>query len=262
MPKMNSFHAIHKLISAYRNGCSLALLFDYEGTLVPIDSTPGTIGWSTRSLLVRLAQLPRTTTGVIGDCALEQLKQAVGVEGIYYAGGRGLEVDLADGAVWFAETHELIAELPRLRKFVEQLLERFPDVLVRQHQSGLIIDFRSAAEGEAELVKAEVLRVFSTSQPELHIYQDAQCMEIAIAPANSKVMAIRLMLERNASAPLVLYAGNDRADAEAFETVNANGGISLGVGANPPGQARYRVRDTAAVNVVLGCLLSAIAAPH
>jgi hypothetical protein len=60
----------------------------------------------------------------------------------------------------------------------------------------------------------------------------------------------------------LLYAGDAAADDRVFDYANANDGISLGVGATAPAQARYRVRDTAALNVVLGCLLSAIAAPY
>jgi len=88
--------ALVHVLDAYRRGASLALLFDYDGTLVPIAEHPrlAVLTSETRQRLDRLARTPSAFVGVLSGRRIDDLKHTVGVSGVCYVGTGGLELDL------------------------------------------------------------------------------------------------------------------------------------------------------------------------
>ena len=77
------------------------LLFDYDGTLVPIVEHPSmaVLRTETRYRLEQLALTPSISIGVLSGRAIDDLRDRVGVEGAYYAGTSGLELSLGRTAI-------------------------------------------------------------------------------------------------------------------------------------------------------------------
>ena len=73
---------------------SLVLLFDYDGTLVPIVEHPSLAALSadTQHQLEQLALTPSIAIGVLSGRAIDDLRDRVGIEGAYYVGTSGLEL--------------------------------------------------------------------------------------------------------------------------------------------------------------------------
>ena len=81
---------------AYQAGGPLALLFNYDGTLVPLASHPtlAVLSAPMKRLLERLRAQPRVAVGFISGRSVADLKAMVGLSNVYYAGANGLEVEL------------------------------------------------------------------------------------------------------------------------------------------------------------------------
>src|SRR5262245_60046481 len=90
-----------QLVTAYRAGQPLALLFDYDGTLTPIVDRPelAKLSRQTRLLLASLVRRPHVFVGVLSGRRLNDLKARVGVKRAYYAGTGGLELELGKGLI-------------------------------------------------------------------------------------------------------------------------------------------------------------------
>ena len=93
--------ALARLVDARRRGTSLALLFDYDGTLVPIVEHPSmaVLSTETRYRLEQLALTPSIFVGVLSGRAIDDLRDRVGVEGAYYVGTSGLELSFGSMAI-------------------------------------------------------------------------------------------------------------------------------------------------------------------
>ncbi|PIQ86325.1 MAG: trehalose-phosphatase, partial [Candidatus Omnitrophica bacterium CG11_big_fil_rev_8_21_14_0_20_43_6] len=79
-----------KLFSRY-----LFLFFDYDGTLAPIAQTPqqAVIAEETKELLSKLSAKPNCALAIISGRSLKDIKHAVGLKNITYAGNHGLEME-------------------------------------------------------------------------------------------------------------------------------------------------------------------------
>ena len=88
--------ALDQLVSAYRHGSPLILLFDYDGTLTPIVEHPklATLSPDARQVLARLAQHANVVIGLLSGRSLDDLKAMLDLPGLYLAGTGGLELDL------------------------------------------------------------------------------------------------------------------------------------------------------------------------
>ena len=81
--------------SDIRAASHILLLSDYDGTLTPIVSRPeeAILPPEVRGKLCALAKTPTFRVGIISGRSLSEVKALVGIEGIYYAGNHGLEIE-------------------------------------------------------------------------------------------------------------------------------------------------------------------------
>jgi trehalose-phosphatase len=80
--------ALARLVDAHKKGAPLALLFDYDGTLVPFAEHPGMalLGDLTRDQLERLSRVPSVFVGVLSGRSIDNLREAVGIKNLFYVG--------------------------------------------------------------------------------------------------------------------------------------------------------------------------------
>ena len=81
--------------SDIRTASHILLLSDYDGTLSPIASRPeeAILPPEVREQLYALTKKPAFRVGIISGRSLSEVKALVGIEGIYYAGNHGLEME-------------------------------------------------------------------------------------------------------------------------------------------------------------------------
>src|ERR1700733_2041656 len=87
---------VSKAAGSYRAGRSLALFFDYDGTLTPIVSYPrqAILPLATRDLLAAFSGRARVRVGILSGRSLGSLKELIGLPHILYAGSGGMQIDL------------------------------------------------------------------------------------------------------------------------------------------------------------------------
>ena len=78
-----------------RAASHVLFLSDYDGTLTPIAGRPdqAVLSPEVREKLSVLAEKPAFSVGIISGRSLAELKSMVGIDGIYYGGNHGLEIE-------------------------------------------------------------------------------------------------------------------------------------------------------------------------
>ena len=89
------FKSWESFSSDIRAAPHILLFSDYDGTLTPIVSRPdeAVLPPIVRETLHTLAEKPTFSIGIISGRSLSEVKALVGIEGIYYAGNHGLEIE-------------------------------------------------------------------------------------------------------------------------------------------------------------------------
>jgi len=224
----------------------LLTLFDFDGTLAPIVERPeeASLPIPVRRRLAELALCPSLQIGVVSGRSLEDVKGRVGLEGIFYAGNHGLEME----GPGFHFVHPLaVASRPLLEEAKRRLVEvaaHFSGALVEDKGLTLAFHLRPLPEDLQVRAKAraeEALAPFFTSG-RLWRTEGKLVLEARPPVAWDKGRAVHFLAERiraRGVEPLVLYAGDDETDEAAFAAVGEKGiGIHVG-GPREGGKASF-----------------------
>ena len=244
----------NKLVSAHRHGSLLVLLFDYDGTLTPIVEHPSlaVLSADTRSVLARLAERPNVEVGIISGRAIEDIESMAALPELCFAGTGGLELDLHGAKVEHPMAARTIPLCDDLAPRLEKRLADYPGAWLEKKRFGWTVHYRNLSPSRFGELHASVEEITCPYRDQLRFTPGPMAIEIAIELGWHKGTAVRLILEhlssRNAA---ILYAGDGANDADAFDTVASLGGICLGIGADAPATAEYRLPDPTALRVFL-----------
>ncbi len=253
---------VEEVRQAVASGRPLALLLDFDGTLVPIADQPESVHLPgrTRALLARLAAAPDTLVGVVSGRSLDDLRHHIGIEGIVHIGNHGLQI-ASRGWTWSLEhaqrSREVIASCcARLRR----RLRAVPGAWVEDKGLTVSIHYRQTPYPRVEEVRRAVFEeVAQTPGRTVKVHQGKKVLEVRPAVAWDKGAAVRWVLRRSfgerwPQEATVVYIGDDRTDEDAFVDL-AGSAITVKVGSSPyPTAARYTVRDVGEVSAFLGAL--------
>lgn len=243
------------LSSAYHDGRRLVLLFDYDGTLTPIADhrRQACLTPATRRLLKGLATRPRVVLGILSGRALEDLKEMVCLPEVYYAGTSGLEVEFFGVRLVHPEVRRGELLVAHVVGQLRGLAARFPGVWVENKQLGLTLHYRGLPEEYVAGLRAEAKAVLRLTPDPMRVTEGPMALEITPNFGWNKGTAIQMILQHLGGEPHVaIYAGDGANDQEAMEVVATLGGYAIGIGADAPGGAQYRLADQAALMAFLG----------
>lgn len=253
--------ALEWAVSQYASGSRLALLFDYDGALTEFAETPdrARLAPETSRAIEDLVARPGVIVGVISGRELGELKQMVGIPGLFYAGTCGLELEFRDRTV----THPLVQHSLRLLAEVAAALEphvsEFPDAWIERKRFGLTVHYRKLDPQVAARLHGRIESELAHWGDRLHVVTGAKAVEITPEIGWTKGTAVEFLLESLGPDPcLLLYAGNEANDVEPLWRVGAHRGIAIGVGDSPPTTAQFKVADSRAVRHLLDNLCHAL----
>jgi trehalose-phosphatase len=230
-----------RLVTVYRRGHRLVLLFDYDGTLVPIAPHPelAVLDRRGRRLLSNLARLPRVSLGVISGRGLDDLEGMVGLEDVYYAGVTGLEVELVGGTRFrHPAATQAVVTMSQVLERLEAVVVDLPGAWIENKQIGLTAHFRQLPRDLVPALRTRVTQIVQEVAQPLRIVDGPMALEITPAGDCHKGSAVRAILQCLGSVQAIcLYAGDDDNDADAFFEVTARGGVCLGIGPQSPAGA-------------------------
>lgn len=229
---------------------------DYDGTLSPIVDRPdlAVLPAPTKQFLIKLSRRQKVLVAIVSTRSLEDVRDKVGIDGLVYAGNRGLEI--SGGGMEFVHP-EALGLRERIDQAARQLnltLQRFPGVLVEHKGLSLTVHYRLAPDDSVGAVKQAVdaeLRPF-VALGSLRLSTGKMAVEVLPNVAWGKGDALREIRAALGHGSFPVYFGDDLVDEEGFASAQAAGGFGVYVGpAGSATAAHYRLESPQEVAQVL-----------
>ncbi len=243
-----------RVAARIRSSRRIAVLFDFDGTLVRISPRPNQVRLApiARRALDRLARHPRVTIAVISGRRRSELLRLIAVRGIRYFGLYG----------WESQRHPALpaSSVTALRKMREQLsihLSSVGGLWTEDKHFSLSVHLLDVSPLEQGPARRKLRSLLLPYRKTLRVIDNLRDVEIVPRCILGKGMAVRHLLAKpELCHALPFYFGDDLSDEPAFEA--ARKGISIRVGAPRPTNARYTIRGPAAVAAILTKLEAAL----
>ncbi len=241
------------------------LLSDYDGTLTPIVSRPelAVLPSGVSEKIRALTGKPALSVGIVSGRSLAEIKKMVGIEGIYYAGNHGLEIE--GPGLNYINPKAKAARL-ELKDIAGQLAERLggtEGVIVEDKGLSLSLHYRLVKEGDLGRVEEVFRQIISPRVDEGKIrvtsgkkvwevrppidWHKGKAVESIVAEAR-KVLGYEQIL--------TIYLGDDTTDEDAFKVLQRPQGWGIFVGGeNQSSSAAYFLKSTAEVETFMSRLL-------
>ncbi|WP_330180141.1 trehalose-phosphatase [Nocardia sp. NBC_01503] len=233
-----------------------AVLLDFDGTLAEIVNDPGaaTLVDGAADVLRRLART--CPVAIVSGRDLTDLRARVGVEGIWYAGCHGFELQAPDG------TEQLHEVAPGAERVIADAAARLHDRLakidgirVEHKRFAVAVHYRQVAPGRVAAVVGIVHEL--ARETGLRVTGGRKVVELRPDIDWDKGTALRWILDRLGAPALPVYIGDDLTDEDGFDAVESDG-LSIVVRHGEDGDrrtaARYSLAGPAAVRDLLGAL--------
>jgi trehalose-phosphatase len=259
------FQAWPEFLKDYRAASHLLFLSDFDGTLAVIVGRPdeARLPASVKEKLKDLARKPQTSVGIISGRSLEDLKAMVGIEGIYYSGNHGLEIEGPGLNYVHPQAEAARATMKDLAASLAGALRDIEGVIIQEKGFSVSVHYRLVKpEKESEVTDA-VRRITAPhiERGEIRVFPMKKVWEIRppvdwdkgkSAAFIGREVKTRLKLSRL----LTIYLGDDATDEDAFKALRRPDGWAVYVGGeNQKSAAGYFLSSTAEVELLLGRLI-------
>ena len=237
----------------------LAVLLDYDGTLVPIAPTPDEAQPDREvcDLLDQLASRPDTRVLIVSGRSRDDLDGWFGSLPIELWAEHGAWMRGAGSSRWHAmlDLSER-AWIAAARTVMEEFADRTPGAFVESKSASIAWHYRQAARGFGRAQARELRVALSRALVDhpVEILEGKKVLEVRRRGA-TKGAVVQHVLACDPTPAAILAFGDDRTDEEMFAalpkqavTVRIGGGVT---------SARYRLRDSKAVRAMLRELMSA-----
>jgi trehalose-phosphatase len=230
------------------------IFLDYDGTLTPIVATPdlAVISDEMREVVRRLSQ--RRRVSIVSGRATDDVRSKVKIEGIFYAGSHGFEIDDPDGGVAINE------EAKKVRSTVDEIYQKLAE-RVAHIKGALIENVKYTVSCHYRLVNEKDIPEFErivneslAEYPQLRKTRGKKVFELRPRIDWDKGKAVKWILNVLRFDPqkqIAVYIGDDTTDEDAFKILND---IGFGVLVSDPireSSAKYTVKNVQDVKKVL-----------
>lgn len=237
----------------------LAIFLDYDGTLTPIVDHPekALLPDRTRETIRRLSR--RCFVAIISGRDLESVRHLVSLEGLYYAGSHGFDIEgPEDSGVEHQVGLEFLPALDGAEAEVAATLSGIEGVLIERKKFAVAVHYRKVRRNEIGRVRRLVEKSLAAN-PSLHMACNNKVFELQPRLRWHKGAAVVWLLKRlDLDTPDVLPVclGDDQTDEDAFRAIRERG-IGIVVGEESRlSAATYRLRNPAETEVFLSRLIS------
>jgi trehalose 6-phosphate phosphatase len=204
-----------------------AVFFDFDGTLSDIVENPDSarlVAGAADALTALTAQCP---VAILSGRDLTDVRQRIGLPGIWYAGSHGFELTGPDGT--HHENAEAAASIPVLQQAAAELtdqLSHIPGVVVEHKRFGVAVHYRNAARDRVGEAAAAVRSVGQRTA--LRVTTGREVIELRPDVDWDKGKTLRWVLDhiRDDEQPgplLPIYLGDDITDEDAFDAIHDDG---------------------------------------
>lgn len=232
---------LDRMCRAVRAGRRLALLFDYDGTLAPIRPTPAqaVLPPATRRGIERLLSGQQAALGVFSGRSLADLRAMVGLDGAYYVGTSGIEVDLRGRRRTPPGLELALGPLDQLAGRLDDVAARYDGAWLEQKPYGLTVHYRAVPPVRTGKLRLDVVEALAPWAELIRVDDVTLGVEVVPDVGWDKGTAVRMILSDLPASTYPVYAGDAANDLPALRAVEAAGGLSIAVGpAAPPALTR------------------------
>ncbi len=259
------FESWQAFSSDIRAASHILLLSDYDGTLTPIVSRPeeAFLSPQVKEKLLNLVKNPFFSLGVISGRSLSEVRTLVGIEGIYYAGNHGLEIEGPGISYINPEAREARAEMEDLAQQFSAELADIEGAFVEDKGLSLSVHYRLVKKNEEREV-AEIFRQITASflsEGKIRTNSAKKVWEVRPPTDWNEGNAVETILNEVITVPggeggSVIYLGDDTTDEDVFRFIQRPKGWSIFVGGeNPSSNAEYYLKSPSEVETFLSRLL-------
>ncbi len=223
----------------------IALLLDFDGTLVPFVDNPDEVrlGPGLRQLLQQLAQHRGVTVYIVSGRRWADLRKLVGVPGVHLLGLHGWE---KRGAKLPPEQKELLL---KAKTWLKGWLPASPGIHLEDKGGVLAVHYRNARLEEVRIARQVVLIARDQFRPGLRLLKGKKIWELLPAAIPGKGPITRFLLAAMPAGTLPIFIGDDASDESAFAVLRH--GLAVHVGNQVKTKAQFTLRDPAAVREFL-----------
>lgn len=236
-----------------------AVFLDYDGTLTPIVGQPehAVLGAGMRSVLEALGSI--CPLAIVSGRALEDIRSLVGIDGIFYAGNHGFEIEgPGEPPVQFRIGGEFRAALDSAHRALRAAVQPVQGARVEDKGYSLTVHSRQVADHAARDLESVVDRVVQ-EHPGLIKHSGKRVRELRPDLDWHKGRAVTWLLDRMTESGVDLapiFVGDDVTDEDAFRAVSERGvGVVVCVEEKPT-RASFRLDDTHQVETFVRALAS------
>ena len=259
------FRSWESFSSDIRAASHILLLSDYDGTLTPIVSRPdeAILPPGVREKLCDLAKKTTFRVGIISGRSLSEAKAMVGIEGIYYAGNHGLEIEgpglkFINPAAKAAQT-----EIKDLARQFSAKLGSIEGVIVEDKGLSLSIHYRLVKQSKQNIIAEIFGQIVSPwlRDSKIRVTSGKKVWEVRPPIDWHKGKAVETIVKEmkaflKCEQLPTIYLGDDTTDEDAFRVIHRPEGWSIFVGGeNPSSNADYFLNSTSEVKTFLSRLL-------
>ena len=254
---------LNEAIDAVHVASSVAVLLDYDGTLVPLAETPDDAqpDGDLLSLIDALAERPSMRVLMVSGRSRRTLEDWFGALPIELWAEHGVWFRPAGAEVWAAIVDDVGGPwLETARTLMYEFARTTPGAIVESKTSSVAWHFRRAARGFGAAQARDLRLALSRALAD----QPAEIIEgkrvIVVRPRGaSKGQVVQHLLSQRDPPALIVAFGDDRTDEEMFAALPRTA-ISIHVGAGSS-LATHRLRNPRLVRAFLNALLDRSPSP-
>ncbi len=235
----------------------VVVFLDYDGTLTPIVSHPedAVLSEDTRKALMMLSD--QCTVAVISGRDLKDVKARVGIDGIYYAGSHGFEIEGPEYLkMEYEKARSFLPLLDEAEESLKQQLVGIDGCQVERKKFSIAVHYRNVEDKDVKFIEKVV------NQAALHYVKLRQSYGKKVYELQPNVdwdkgKALLWLLDATELAQpdtIPFYIGDDLTDEDAFTVLQTQGiGVVVGEGSRYT-SAKYRLKNPAQVEIFLHTL--------
>lgn len=243
-----------------RQGRKLAVFLDYDGTLTPIVERPEDAVLAETTLRVLRSLARRCALAVVSGRDLADVRERVGLPGIFYAGSHGYDIE---GPQVRHQHPRAQAAVPALQRAAEELAGEtagMGGVELERKRFALAVHYRRTPRDQLPALGAAVARTLARHE-ELRMTRGKKVFDLQPDIGWNKGRAVLWLLRAlhlHGADVLPLYVGDDVTDEDAFRALRHRG-IGIAVHEAPRRTAaRFALRDPEQVRAFLAGLSRAL----
>lgn len=223
----------------------LVFFLDYDGTLTPIVDRPDYAILDEEMRMTVRALSEKYTVAIVSGRMREDVQKLVGIQGLFYAGSHGFDINGPGVSMVHPEVEALIPIINDVIVSLSENLENIPNILIEEKKFSVAVHYRLVDEKYLEKIKEVVNKVVSQNK-QLRVMKGKMVFEVLPDIDWDKGKAIQWIMKSlgiSWSESLVIYIGDDVTDEYAFRTIRTRGTGILVTEIDNPSAADFKLNS-------------------